>query len=166
MPTKPTTPYEIRVVWQHGDVVVQHHFDPTTPRFEVREDGDLRASFAATRAWQSERRTAIEAAAYLAGVTLPAPAPTAPSGPRAPRPVPQARITPLVAALAEIFQDENVARSPDDCLRSARWHVWEGAALGLTFFTEMEADILRGTNQRYFDFECEGREKVVIYTSH
>lgn len=69
-PPRPPT-YAVRIAWEHGDVQVQHHFDPTRPRFEIRRAGALKGTIPATRAWQAERRRAIVAAAALAGIPAP-----------------------------------------------------------------------------------------------
>lgn len=165
MPT-PTPAYEIRSVWSHGDVEVLYHLDPRDPRFEVRQAGALKYIFVATRSWRAERLTAIEAAADLAGVALPPPAATPPAGPRQPKPVPASRITPAVITLVQLLYEENPARSRAAMLEQARAVVYDAVAAGLSAFNDLEADLARRTNQSSFDFECAGREKIMVYTSH
>jgi hypothetical protein len=160
--------YEIRPIWSHGDVSVEHHFDPSDPRFEVRQAGDLKYIFVATRAWQAEKRTAIEAAADLAGVEPPAPAvaPSAPAGPRPQKPVPSERIAPLILALAQLAYEQNPARSREEIMRVARRMVYEAVAAGYKAFIDLEAEAQIATNRSHFDFEADGREKIIVYNRH
>lgn len=161
-----TTPrYEIKSVWTHGDVEVQHHFEASDPRFEVRVAGALKYIFVATRAWQTDRRTAIELASDLAGVAPPAPA-TAPAVPRAllaEKPVPPERVAPLVLALADVLYEENPAQTREAIMQRARAIVSNAVASGYRAFLALEEDVQMGTNQLHFDFEANGREKIVIY---
>ena len=162
MEMKPKAVYEIRVIWQHDDIEVQHHVEPGDARFEVRKGGGIKYIFAATRAWQAERRVAIEIAAELAGVPRTATAPT-PAGPRPQKQVPQERITPLVYALAEVLYEENPARSLPTCQASARDTVYAAIAQGYNAFTDLEAEVQRNVNSLRFAFEADAREKVVVY---
>jgi len=161
-----TAAYEIKTVWQHGDVEVQHHLEASDPRFEVRQAGCLTYFFVATRAWQTDRRTAIEAAADLAGVAPPAPATLAPSGPRPEKPVPTERIAPLILRLAEILYEENPAAAHAVILDRARAVVADHVAAGYKAFIALEEDVSIGVNRLHFDFEADSREKVVIYNRH
>jgi hypothetical protein len=160
--------YEIRAIWAHGDVSVEHHFDPADPRFEVRQAGNLKYVFVATRAWQAEKRAAIEAAADLAGVEPPAPAvaPSAPAGPRPQKPVPQERIAPLIVALAQLRYEENPARPREAIMDGARRLVYAAVAIGYKAFTDLESDVTIGINRSHVDFEAEGREKIIVYNRH
>jgi hypothetical protein len=163
--TNPQPSYEVRVVWQHDEVEVQHHLDPRDPRFEVRLAGALIYIFVATRAWMAERRVAVEAAAELAGVEPPAPAsPTAaPAGPRPEKPVPVERIRPLVFQVAELLREENHALTHANVMARAQAIVDDAVARGYRAFTELEAEAQMGVNRLHFDFEAAGREKVIIY---
>ncbi len=162
MSMKPKAVYEIRVIWQHADIEVQHHFEPGDARFEVRKGGGIKYIFAATRAWQSERRVALEAAAGLAGVPATATAPT-PASPRPQKQVPPERITPLVCALAEVLYEENPARSIPACQAAARDTVYAAIAQGFNAFIDLETTVQRNVNSLRFDFEANAREKVVVY---
>lgn len=164
MTTTSTTPtYDIISVWSHSDVEVQHHLDNSDPRFEVRQGGALKYIFQATRAWRTEKRTAIEAGADLAGVEPPTPAAIVQAGPRQQKPVPPERITPLVMTLVQLYYEENPARERAAMLERAREVVYAAVAVGLTTFNELESDVEMRTNQSHFDFECEGREKIIVY---
>jgi hypothetical protein len=80
--------------------------------------------------------------------------------------VPAERITPLVYALAQLYREANTARSPEACLAAAREVVYAHVAVGLRTFTELESDVQMGVNRSHFDFEAEGREKIIVYISH
>jgi len=161
-----TVAYEIKTVWQHGDIEVQHHLEASDPRFEVRQAGALTYFFVATRAWQLERREAIEAAADLAGVPPPAPAAPAPAGPRPEKAVPTERIAPLILRMAEILYEENPAATHSAILERARAVVASHVTAGYKTFIALEEDVSIGVNRLHFDFEADSREKVVIYNRH
>ncbi|RRR66038.1 MAG: hypothetical protein EI684_21465 [Candidatus Viridilinea halotolerans] len=159
-----TPPPLLRVVWQHGDVEVQHHLDPRAPRFEIWQAGQVVVTLAATRAWMTERRAAVERAADLAGVAPPATATATAATSLAPdKPVPPERIPILIFQVAQILQEENTARSHEAVMECAREIVATAVTQGYRAFLDLETEAQMTINRLCADFEAEGREKIIIY---